>query len=184
MPAISGGTNLLDAPGILERFGIAQGMHVGDFGCGGAGHFVFPAARLAGDTGKVYAVDVLEPVLSSVASKAASDGFTNITTVHSNVEQIGATAIPEGSLDALLIINLLFQNTKFDVITKEAARLMKPKARLLVVEWKPSGGTVFAPPAAQRVQPSAVKQAAQSAGLQFEEEFSAGAYHYALTFSK
>ncbi|MBI4276294.1 methyltransferase domain-containing protein, partial [Candidatus Uhrbacteria bacterium] len=144
MATTSGGTNLLDSLGILERFGIAQGMHVGDFGCGGAGHFVFPAARLVGDTGLVYAVDILEPVLSSIDAKAKSEGFTNIKTVRSNIETVGATNIPEKILDALLIINLLFQNTKFADILREGSRLMKPNTKLLVIEWKPSGGTVFA----------------------------------------
>ncbi len=184
MPTVSGGTNLLDATGILERFGIAQGMHVADFGCGGAGHFVFPTARLVGEKGLVYAVDILEPVLSAITSKARSDGFTNIKTVQSNIEVVGATKIPDASLDAVLIINLLFQNTKYADILREAARLLKPQTRILVIEWKPSGGTVFAPPPDQRVSQLTVKQAAQTAGLEFQEEFQAGVYHYGLILSK
>jgi len=42
---------------ILEEVGIKPGFHVLDFGCG-PGSYIIPLAKLVGESGKVYAMDI------------------------------------------------------------------------------------------------------------------------------
>src|SRR3989338_11597175 len=104
MVYISGGNELLDPEEIFKHIELKGGQRVADLGCGGAGHFVLPAAQKVGSLGTVYAVDILKSVLQTVASKARLEGVANVKTVWSNLELPGATKIPKESLDAAFLI--------------------------------------------------------------------------------
>jgi len=183
MPEISGGNILLNTKEILSRVGLTAGMKAADLGCGGAGHFVMPAARIVGDDGVVYAVDILKTVLASIESIARLENLNNIQTVWTNLEKVGATKIEADSLDVAFLINVLFQVDKLDEVVKEAVRLIKPSGKLLVIDWKTSGAP-FGPPADKRLSADKVKQAAQKLNLKQLEEFEAGPYHWGLVFQK
>lgn len=180
---ISGGNILLDPYSILNQIGLRQGMTMADFGCGAAGHFVIPAGKIVGAKGKVYAVDLLKSVLDAVRSRAKMEEVSNIETVWSNLEIYGATDIKEGSLDFVLLANALFQIKKRDEVFREAARLLKPGGRVVVVEWG-LGEAPLGPPPAERLSKDAVREIARINNLTEVEEFKAGPYHYGLVFSK
>ena len=62
---VPGGNELINSEWLLkEKAGLSFGMKVGDFGCGGGGYFALQAARLVGDHGQVFAVDILKSVLN------------------------------------------------------------------------------------------------------------------------
>ena len=67
---------LLNPQQLLEKqLELKFGHQVADLGCGGAGYFTLPAARLVGSRGKVYAVDILKTALEGVLSKAIARVF-------------------------------------------------------------------------------------------------------------
>ncbi len=171
-------TNLL-----AKELELQFGHQVADFGCGGAGYFTLPAAKLVGSRGKVYAVDILKSALDGVISKAKLDNFLNIETVWSDIERVGATKIPAGSLDRALLINIMFQSRKNEHILKEVARLLKQGGKLLVVDWKVNP-TPFGPPPGNRLPPQTIANLAAQAGFSKEKEFEAGPYHYGFVFVK
>ena len=183
MVYISGGNELIDAAKVFDRLGLKSGMQVADLGCGGAGHFVIPAARLVGSMGLAYAVDILKSALQSVASKDRLEGINNVKTVWSNLEVAGATNISAASLDMDFLINILFQSQNHQAIIQEATRLLKPKGSLLVIDWNKTP-TPFGPPAVDRVAVEEIKTLAQKAGLKLTDEFAAGTYHFGLIFQK
>ncbi|MFA6215649.1 MAG: class I SAM-dependent methyltransferase [Patescibacteria group bacterium] len=183
MVYISGGNELLDPMAIFTRLGLKTGSKIADLGCGGAGHFVIPAARLVGENTTVYAVDILKSALQSVTSKARLEGIYNVKPIWSNLEIVGAAKIPEKSLDFALLINNLFQSKEHENLFKEALRLLKDDGQLLIIDWKMENGT-FGPPLVDRVKPEAVKKIANKLNLKLVDEFAAGAYHYGLIFRK
>ena len=65
----------------------------------------------------------------------------------------------------------------------EAIRLLKPKGKLLVIDWG-NAMTSFGPPPADRVKPETVKTLAKKLKLLLLDEFEAGSYHYGLIFQK
>ncbi len=180
---ISGGNILLDPYYIFDQVGLGQGMKVADLGCGAAGHFVIPAAKIVGGTGTVYAVDLLKSVLDAVQSRAKLEGVSNIETVWSNLEIYGATDIKEGSLDFDLLINTLFQIKKRDEVFREAVRLVKKGGKVLVVEWGLAEAPL-GPPVEMRLSKDVVRAMAKQNGLTEVKEFKAGTYHYGLIFVK
>lgn len=158
-------------------------MMVADLGCGGAAHFALPAAKMVGDEGMVFAVDVLKFVLDSVQSRAKMEGLTNIKTIWADLEIFGSTYIKNLSIDAVLLVNILFQSKKHLNILKEAVRILKPNGKLLVVDWK-STRIPFGPPPEIRVKKEEIKAIAHRLDLEKIDEFGAGTYHFGLLFQK
>jgi len=183
MAYVSGGNELLDAWKILRRLGVKTGSRVADFGCGGAGHFIIPAAQLAGAETTVFAVDILKSALSTVSTKAMAEGIYNIKTVWSNIEIVGATNIKAGSLDFVLLVNNLFQSKEYENILKEAWRLLRHGGRLLVVDWSDQP-TPFGPAMVDRVKEEEVQALVEKLNLKLIDHFQAGTYHYGQIYEK
>lgn len=180
---LSGGNELLNPQKILKKIGISFGDKVADLGCGGAAFFTLTAARLVGQKGTVYAVDVLKPVLASVESKAFLNGQKNIKTIWTNLEIFKATPIPDNSLDFALLINVLFQTDKKIDLLKESIRLTKKGGKIVIIDWMPTDGP-FGPPPKIRLKEDEVRQLASSLNLKELEYFQAGTYHYGFIFQK
>ena len=180
----AGGTELLDSRMILEdHIGLGYGNRVGALGCGPKAYFAFQAARIVGDKGMVYAVDVLKEVLSSVDSHAKTGGFSNVKTVWSNLEKYGATEIPESSLDLAMLVNVLFESSNISLILKEAVRLVKSGGKILVIDWK-NIGAPFGPKIDKRVNVDQIKEYLEVFGLKLEKQFDAGKYHFGMIYTK
>ncbi len=179
----TGGNYLLDSGFILNKARIKEGDKIADLGCGAAGHFIFPAAKLVGDKGTVYAVDIMKTVLSTIDKRIKEDSFKNIKTVWSDIESFKATQIASNSLDVALIIDTLYQSGQRAKFLRESIRMLKTGAYLLVVEWK-TVSTPMGPPPENRVEKESLKKGVQKMGLTVEEEFEAGDNHYGILFVK
>lgn len=175
---------LLDPEALLkDALVLEPGFQVGDFGCGGAGYFTLPAARLVGSRGKIYAIDILRAALNGVSSKAKVNGLFNVEAVWSDFERLGATKVPAGTLDRGLLINIMFQSRQNENMLREAWRLLKSGGKLLVVDWKVQP-TLFGPPLSNRLPPKAVEDLARRVGFKLELQFDAGPYHYGFVLAK
>lgn len=181
--ALVGGTSLIDPLAVVSRLDIRDGNIVADLGCGGGGHFVGVLSRAVGSKGKVYAVDIQKNVLKVVEAKMKQEHDTNVTTVWADLERDGSADIPSGSCNAVLIVNVLFQNTQIEKIVQEASRMIGSGGHLVVIDWKPSGSP-FGPPSDRRISSQKVNEIAKSLNLSALEEFDAGKYHYTLVFKK
>ena len=174
------GSELLNSDKVLEKVGLKAGMTVVDLGCGTSGHFVFPSAKMVGENGKVYAVDILKSALSSIESRAKMQNFHNVEAIWSDIEVEGATEVPKGSCDAVYLINV---HAKQGMI-KEALRLLKKGGKLLLVDWKATATALFGPASADRVSAEEVKKRVKEFNLNLEEEFDAGPHHWGLIYRK
>jgi len=184
MVNIPGGNQLLNPQKILKDYlKIAFESKVADLGCGSMGFFSLQAARLVGEKGLVYAVDILKEALSSVEGRTRQEGLYNVKTVWSNIEIVGATKIPENSLDYVLLVNTLFQTKKRKEIFQEAYRLLKAGGKLLVVDWHTAGGSI-GPTTEMRLDPKEIKTLIAELGLKLETEFEASESHYGFIFVK
>lgn len=183
MVKVANGNTLLDANLILDRAKLEEGMYVADLGCGGTGHFVFPAAKMVGAKGRAFAVDIMKPALEAVERRKKLENHDNLQVVWSDIEKFNATKIESSSLDLVMLINTLYQSNKRAEVLREAIRMLKKDGRLLVVEWK-NITLPFGPPASERVKLDLLEKAAKKLGLKEEEQFFVGPYHYAIIFSK
>lgn len=177
------GTALIDPYKIFEKIALSPGKRVADLGCGRTGHFVFPAVKVVGDKGVVYAVDVVKNILESIKSLARSGGIDNIQTVWSDIEMPGKTPIPTGSLDVCFCVNVLFQLKNKAGALKEASRMLKKGGYLVAVDWAKKLG-MLGPDEKSLLSPEELSSLAIAENFKFVEKILPGDYHYSLIFEK
>jgi len=130
------GIHLIDPHALLAKARVIEGAHVIDFGCGRTGHVVFPASKIVGERGAVYAVDVLKNVLDSVRKRAMLEAIHNVETVWADLSQSRSLAIPERTADAGFFINMLFHFDSYEIPLSEASRVLKSKSRIVIADWR------------------------------------------------
>jgi len=177
------GNQMIDSQLLFEKAHLDGGMHVADLGCGRTGHIVFTAAMKVGERGIVYAVDVMKDILENIKKRADMENKLEVQTVWSNLERVGSTAIPANSLDVGFIINVLNQSNNREAILEESYRLLKNKARLVILDWSKKGLS-FAPPDENYVDFNAVKHWAHEHEFVVQEEFDMGPFHHGLVLFK
>lgn len=171
----------LNPEGILQETGIFQpGMKVGDFGCG-AGYFSIPLAKIVGEEGHVFAVDVLQSALDALSQKASLARMEGIITpIRANLEKTGATNIPNASLQVVVLANILFQSDQKEAVIAEAKRVLTPGGFLVVIDWNPDASLG---PKGYKISKEDVRGLLSSAGFTLKKEFPVDSYHYGLLFN-
>lgn len=173
----------MDPERIAASFGLAEGMRVADFGSG-SGYFTIIMAKKVGDGGLVTAVDLMNSALETLRAKAKVEGLGNIQTVRSNLEILGSSGLANDSQDAVLLANILFQNSNKEPIINETRRVLKPGGFLIVVDWRKGTGG-FGPPDDLRTDEETMKQIISSNdGFQLFNSIDAGIFHYGMIFKK
>jgi ubiquinone/menaquinone biosynthesis C-methylase UbiE len=112
---------------VLQEVGIQPGFQVLDFGCGPGG-YILPLARLIGPSGKIYALDINPAALLAVKSLAVKHKMGNLATILSD----GATGLPDGSVDTVLLYDVLHHLKNPDAVLAELHRILKPEGTLSV----------------------------------------------------
>lgn len=184
MPLVATGKQLLDMETILhDQVELGAGQKVADFGCGN-GYNTLIAAQIVGGKGQAYAVDILKTTLQTVQSEARRLNITNVKTVWSDIEMIGATKIAEQSLDFGLVVHTIYQVKDKLSFFKEVSRLIKPDGKVVIIDWTVEKSPV-GPPLDHRVSEEEVRTVLQQVpDLQEAEGFNPGNYHYGLVYTK
>lgn len=177
------GNQLLNPQLLFEKAQLRKGMYIADFGCGRTGHIVFPAAKIIGEHGMIYAVDIMKDVLENIIKRARLHNMGNIHTVWSDLEIVGKTSIPEKSLDVIFMTNTLFHMKNRINVLEEANRLLKDKSRMIIVDWIENNLTI-GPKGEKLINFNQIKNWAQANNFVVQEEFPAGNYHLGVVLYK
>jgi len=163
----------------VKNFGLRGGMQAADFGSG-AGHFAIEMARSVGVNGKVSAIDIREEVLEVVESQKKMSGLFQIQTIKGNLEVKGGSGLGEETQDFVLCANILHHVQKPENVFGEVNRVLKPGARLVVIDWFEKG--IMGP--YKRIAKSLVERLAEENGFSALKEIDAGGLHYGIEFKK
>jgi ubiquinone/menaquinone biosynthesis C-methylase UbiE len=110
---------------ILEEVGIKPGFYVLDYGCG-PGSYIVPLAKLVGESGKIYALDIHPLAIRKVRGIASKKQLANVETILSDCQ----TGLPDNTLDAILLYDAFHSLNDPDVVLKELHRVLKPDGTL------------------------------------------------------
>lgn len=163
----------------VARLGLVHGMKVIDLGAG-SGFYALAAAKVVGDNGRVYAVDVQKNILDRIRNTAAEYGLRNIESVWGDAEKLGGTKLGQDLADRIIASNLVFQLQKPDDFVLECKRLLKSGGKILIIDWSQKGP--FGPKEASNE--GQVKTLFEKNNFVLEERFDAGDHHYGLIFKK
>lgn len=139
---------LLNDETILENLDICAGQTILDAGCGN-GYMAKKFSKLVGNTGKIYALD---PDKGSIASLKKEIKKTNIEALVGDITR--PTGLKESSLDLVYLSTVfhIFSDAQIAGFAKEIKRILKPNARLAIVNINKEE-TPFGPPVEMRSSP-------------------------------
>lgn len=118
-------------PGVDKRvaeFGLLDGMIIVDYGCG-PGRYTTRFAKLVGEGGKVYAVDIQGLALEYVKQKSTSLGLKNIIPILANGYE---TEIPSQSADMVFALDMFFGVSDPTALLTEIHRIVRPDGYLIL----------------------------------------------------
>lgn len=174
-------TGFLNPTQLLRQAGLLSGMKIADLGCG-TGYIVLPTAKMLGAQGRVYAVDIRRSMLQQITVKAQERGLFNIQPVWADLTIAGSTKIPDKSVDAAFLVNVLFQLPKREPAVQEAQRIVRPGGKVVVVDWNDTPVS-FGPTPEQRISETQV-QGMFGSNFTLDKKLSVGAYHFGFVFVK
>jgi len=124
---------------LLHVAGLKKGQKVVEVGCG-PGFFTIPAARIVGDEGHVYAVDVHPRAVARVKKKVEKAVLTNVTPLCINASNTG---LPGGSVDLAFLFGLRSIAGGLESVIFELHRVVKPGGILSFEKTRGSEGELL-----------------------------------------
>jgi ubiquinone/menaquinone biosynthesis C-methylase UbiE len=119
---------------LLKAAGLKQGQKVQEVGCG-PGFFTIPAAKIVGNEGVVYAVDVHPLAIERVKEKIEKEGIKNVKPILANASDTG---LPDRSIDLASIFGLRYIAGGLGNVIAEIQRILKPRGVLSFEKTKGS----------------------------------------------
>ena len=169
----------------LDKVGVGHGMIVADIGSGD-GYFTLPIARVLRGSGTVFALDTSAERLEALGDRLSRESLTGwVVPVLSTEESL---ALPEGSVDLAVMVNVLHATSKPVALLKEVVRVLRSQGTLVVVDWAPLDDDGLLPelgPAARaRLPLHRAREIASEAGLGHVEELDLYKLHYTLVLRR
>ncbi len=150
---------------LLRDLGLKEGDTMADIGCG-PGFFTVPAAQIVGKRGLILAADVQGEMLTAVKGRVTEQGLTNVRVVKTSETDV---PLPPQSCDFVLLAFVLDEISQRSRFLHRVARLLKPDARIAVLEWRKEEQQLDGPPLEDRFSEEELAADAQAAGLSIDQ---------------
>lgn len=121
-------------PEIIAALDLRVGGRVADVGAG-EGWLSTRLAKHVGPSGRVFAVDIMEPALQQLQRTAATEGLDNIELILSEPDD---PRLPYASLDGIVIVNAYHEMAQRVAMLAGFRQALKPGGVLVIVENTPS----------------------------------------------
>lgn len=166
----------------VQQFTLKDGAIVADLGVG-SGHYVYALSHAVGESGKVFAVDIRKEMLERLKKEVDEKGIKNVEIIWGDVEIVGGTKLRAGSLDAVVVSNVLFQLDAKAGLVHECARILKTGGKVMLIDWSESFGGLGPQPNAV-VSEDMARRIFETGPFQYRNSINAGEHHYGLIFDK
>ena len=137
---------LLPPEETLIKLGLHEGDIMADIGCG-IGYFTIPAAKIVGDSGKIFAMDILPEMLQDVGEKIKDNNISNIEIILTEENDL---KLEDNKITIAFISNVLHEANEKETFMNEIKRILSPKGRIAIVEWQKINSE-FGPPINHRL---------------------------------
>lgn len=165
---------------VVSNFHLRPGDVVADFGAG-QGFFAKTLSKQVGREGTVYACEIQKQLVEAIGEMARTQHLGNISPVWCDLEELNGTKIPEGTLDAAIVVNSFFQFEDKATTLEEIKRTLRQGGKLFIIDWAESFGGL-GPHPDQVVSEATTRALAEEHGFVYERAFDAGDHHYGLAF--
>lgn len=158
---------------ILADIGLRTGLTFVDTGCGG-GFFTLPAARMVGDSGTVYGIDINAQAITELKELARKAGLNNLKLTLGKAEEV---VVCQGCADLVFFGIVLHDFQDPAKVLENARKILKPTGRLVNLDWK-NEAMDLGPPLEKRFGEEKAVSLIEGAGFRVETVRESGPYHY------
>jgi ubiquinone/menaquinone biosynthesis C-methylase UbiE len=164
-----------DPERILDDIGLMPGMTFVDVGCGG-GFFALPAARVVGETGRVYRLDLSAMSIGGLREAAERETLTNVKGIVGRAEDL----IPcDACADNVFFANVMHDFSDPVRVLENSRKALRPQGWLVNLEWK-RRSMLLGPPLERRLSEERSVELIDAAGFHVAEAKDCGPYHYII----
>ena len=117
---------------LLKTLKLKPGDVVADIGAG-TGYYSWRLAKLVGEKGLVYAVDIQQEMLDALATKMAERKITNVKGVLGTITD---PKLPPRSVDLVLMVDVYHEFDHPFEMVQAICRSLKPGGRVVFVEFR------------------------------------------------
>jgi ubiquinone/menaquinone biosynthesis C-methylase UbiE len=160
---------------VLAEIGLQPGMTFMDVGCG-QGFFTIPAAKIVGESGKVYASDINQINVNKLREKVNAAGLMNVIIQTGKAEDL---KLCEACADIIFFGIVLHDFQDPSKVLANAHSMLKPTGRLVDLDWKKEP-MEFGPPMNRRFSEEKAIKLIESSGVKVQTTKASGLYHYLI----
>ena len=117
---------------MLANLGVKRGMTICDMGCGN-GFYTLKLAKMVGESGHVYGVDVQPEMLNLLNDRADEQGISNITPVLGTYVD---PRLPKGKFDLILCVDVYHEFSYPEQMLGTMREALAPKGLVALVEFR------------------------------------------------
>lgn len=161
---------------VLMALGLKDGDVVADIGAG-SGYFALRFARHVG-AGKVLAVDVAQPMLDELATRASAAGLTNVTPVLARPDD---PTLPPAGVNVVFTCNTWHHIEQRPAYLARVKQALAPGGRFVIVDFHKNAPV--GPPPSMKLTREEVLAEAQAAGFVLKGESRFLPHQYFLVFT-
>lgn len=163
----------------LLEMGLVEGDVMADIGCG-IGYFATEAAKVIGESGKVYGLDILEEMLEETRERAAREGIGNIETV---LTEEYSLKLEDESVDYAFTVNVVHEVEDKERFLGEINRVLKSGGRFAVMDFEKKE-MEMGPPMDHRISIEEMERLLLSSGFKALERKSFSGIFYGIISTK
>jgi len=117
---------------MLTNLGLKRGMTICDMGCGN-GFYTLQLAKMVGEGGQVYGVDIQPEMLTFLQQRAALQGVTNIVPVLGTFTD---PKLPKGKMDLILLVDVYHEFSNPEQMLTAMREALAPDGLCALVEFR------------------------------------------------
>jgi len=164
---------------MLANLGMKQGMTICDMGCGN-GFYTLQLAKMTGDSGHVYGVDIQREMLKLLNQRADEQGVKNVTPVLGSFTD---PRLPKGKIDLILLVDVYHEFSHPEQMLAAMREALSPEGVCVLVEFRAEDPNVPIKPEHKMTKAQIMKEWPPS-GFKLVREFEGLPWQHMLFFGR
>ncbi|HET9282284.1 MAG TPA: class I SAM-dependent methyltransferase [Candidatus Angelobacter sp.] len=120
---------------VMDILGIKEGVNVADIGAG-SGWFTVRAAKRAGNTGVVYAVDINPEAIAYIDRRIKQEGISNVHAILSTEDD---PKLPKNSIDSVLLLKTYHEVAHPVLLLQNLRSSLRSGAKIGIIDKNGNG---------------------------------------------
>ncbi|AFZ70950.1 methylase involved in ubiquinone/menaquinone biosynthesis [Caldisphaera lagunensis DSM 15908] len=162
---------------VLGKIQINEGSYIADLGSG-IGRFTIPIAKIVGDKGKVFAIDLSKESLMILKENAEKENLNNIEIIYGDISK--KIPLNDKYIDIAFMANvfhdIIYEGNEMNVFN-EIKRILKDNGKWIILEFKKTHGPP-GPPFMMRISYEELSKMLSNNGFSVKYLGEIGKYHY------